>query len=72
MRNSICALYNYNPLSRTREPDAEDNELEADLRRKPAEAAAINGEDILHCIKYRIDAGILFCSILLGEDGDLI
>jgi hypothetical protein len=40
-------LYNYNPLSRTREPDAEDNELQADLRRKQAEAAAINGEDIL-------------------------
>ena len=48
VRNSICALYNYNPpLSRTREPDTEDNELQADLRRKRAEAAAINGEDIL-------------------------
>ena len=48
VRNSIYVLlYNYNPLFRSREPDAEDNELQANLRRKRAEATAIDGEDIL-------------------------
>ena len=48
---------NYNPLSRTQEPDAEDNELQADLRRKRAEAAAIKGEDILS----RIGSTQVYC-----------
>lgn len=52
VRNSIYVLlYNYNPLSRTREPDAEDNELQADRRRKRAEASAISVEDILTRIR---------------------
>jgi hypothetical protein len=71
VRNSIYVLlYNYNPfLSRTREPDAEDNELQADRRRKQAEAAAINVEDILS----RIGSTQVYCFglMLLGQDGDL-
>ena len=58
MRNSIYVFFNnYSPLSRTREPDAEDSELQADRRRKRAEAAAINGEDILS----RIELPQVYC-----------
>ena len=70
VRNSIYVpLYNYNPISRTREPDAEDSELQADRRRKRAEAAAINVEDILS----RIGSTQVYCFGLMhiGQDGDL-
>jgi hypothetical protein len=58
VRNSIYVLWhNNNPSSRTREPDAEDNELQANCRRKRAEAAAINVEDILS----RIGSTQVYC-----------
>jgi hypothetical protein len=44
---SSTSFCNYNPSFRTRDPEAEDNELQADRRRKRAEVAAVNVEDIL-------------------------
>lgn len=65
--SSMC-LHNYNPSSRTREPEAEDSELQADCRRKRAEAAAINVEDILP--RIRSTRVYFFYLMVLGQDID--